>query len=135
MDKVIIFQNFFVFFTMMKSIAFVISKSIHGSSIGREGLNVVLSASTIQDNIGIFFIGDGVLQIVKFQNSERVFSNNYPSYFLILVNYGIKTFFVCKRSLFDRNIDLKNSFLLDVSILNPKEMRKKIDSYDLILSF
>ncbi|HET9678704.1 MAG: sulfurtransferase complex subunit TusC [Buchnera aphidicola (Tetraneura akinire)] len=119
----------------MKSIAFTINRSIHGSNIGIEGLNVILAAATIQNNIGIFFIGDGILQILNFKNSENIFSRNYPAYFLILVTYGIKKFYVCKKSLLDRDINIQKVFFIDVIVLDPNKMREKIDSYDLILNF
>lgn len=81
----------------MKSIAFIFSKSPYGNSIGKEGLDVVLSCSYVFNKIAIFFIDDGVFQLMLFQKPKCVKLNNYSLSFKILLLYDIKDFFFVKH--------------------------------------
>jgi tRNA 2-thiouridine synthesizing protein C len=119
----------------MKSIAFIFSHVPHGTSFGREGLDVILSASlTIQD-ISIFFIGDGVFQLVKNQTPDTILSRNYASAFCILPLYGINKFYFCANSLIERGILEKDIFLLDIQILNKYVFQKKLSKCEGIINF
>ncbi len=44
----------------MKRVAFVFSTVPHGSASGREGLDALLATSALTEDLGVFFIGDGV---------------------------------------------------------------------------
>lgn len=46
----------------MKRVAFVFSTVPHGSSSGREGLDALLATSALTEDLGVFFIGDGVFK-------------------------------------------------------------------------
>ena len=48
----------------MKRVAFVFSSAPHGSASGREGLDALLATSALSDEIGVFFVGDGVLPAI-----------------------------------------------------------------------
>ncbi|MFL6615526.1 MAG: sulfurtransferase complex subunit TusC, partial [Pantoea agglomerans] len=47
----------------MNRVAFVFTRAPHGSSAGREGLDAALATGALSEDIGLFFIGDGVLQL------------------------------------------------------------------------
>ncbi|HXK00415.1 MAG TPA: sulfurtransferase complex subunit TusC [Buchnera sp. (in: enterobacteria)] len=119
----------------MKSIAFIFSHAPHGTSFGREGLDIILSASlTIQD-ISIFFIGDGVFQLVKNQQPEIILSRNYASAFCILPLYGINKFYFYSDSLIERGFLEKDIFLLDIQILNTYVFQEKLSQCEGIINF
>lgn len=80
----------------MKSIAFIFSHAPHGNTLGREGLDMLLSFSLVFQRIGVFFIDDGVLQLVPNQNTKHIFLRNYTRSFKILSLYGITDFFFVK---------------------------------------
>ncbi|WP_252403065.1 DsrE family protein, partial [Escherichia coli] len=44
----------------MKRVAFVFTSAPHGSTSGREGLDALLATSALTEDIGVFFLGDGV---------------------------------------------------------------------------
>lgn len=52
----------------MKRVAFVFSTVPHGSASGREGLDALLATSALTEDLGVFFIGDGVFQILGDNN-------------------------------------------------------------------
>lgn len=119
----------------MKKIAYIFSHSPHGTSLGREGLDLLLSISITNSNISIFFIGDGILQLMQNQNPEKIFSKNYVSAFKILPLFGIKNFYFCKESLIERGLYLNDNILLNYSILSLSKIRHKLDNSDLIINF
>ncbi|WP_016682733.1 sulfurtransferase complex subunit TusC, partial [Yersinia pestis] len=54
-----------------KRIAFIFTQGPHGSSAGREGLDALLATSALSEDIGVFFISDGVLQLLPQQQPEK----------------------------------------------------------------
>jgi sulfur relay protein TusC/DsrF len=55
----------------MKRVAFF-SSAPHGSAAGREGLDALLATSALSDEIGVFFVGDGVFQLLPGQQPSAV---------------------------------------------------------------
>lgn len=80
----------------MTSIAFIFSHSPHGNTKGKEGLDMILSCSLSFSKIGVFFIDDGVFQLMLHQKSDCILSYNYANAFKILPLYGINSFFFVK---------------------------------------
>ncbi|QIQ42090.1 MAG: sulfurtransferase complex subunit TusC [Buchnera aphidicola (Microlophium carnosum)] len=118
----------------MKMLAFVFSHAPHGTSFGREGLDAIFSISSIFKKISLFFIGDGVLQLINSHQSENILSRNYTSSFSILSFYNIKDFYCCKASLIERGLS-NNNFILNINILDSYMLRSKLDNYDAIMNF
>ena len=56
----------------MKRVAFIFSSAPHGSAAGREGLDALLATSALTDEIGVFFVGDGVFQLLPDQRPGAV---------------------------------------------------------------
>jgi tRNA 2-thiouridine synthesizing protein C len=119
----------------MKMIACIFSHAPHGTSFGREGLDAILSISSILKKIALFFIGDGVLQLIQSHQSENILARNYTSAFSILSFYNIKDFYCCKSSLIERGLNKNQNFILNIDILESYNLRLKLDSYDAIINF
>ncbi|WWO95442.1 MAG: sulfurtransferase complex subunit TusC [Candidatus Dasytiphilus stammeri] len=119
----------------MKPIAFVFLHSPYGTSSGREGLDIVLATAAFTNEIGLFFIGDGVLQLYPFQNSNKILTRHYVKSFQILDIYDIKYIYVCGMSLIQRGINLKTNFVISVEILYPSDLKTKLHSFEKILTF
>ncbi|MCO1634158.1 sulfurtransferase complex subunit TusC, partial [Escherichia coli] len=56
----------------MKRIAFVFSTAPHGTAAGREGLDALLATSALTDDLAVFFIADGVFQLLPGQKPDAV---------------------------------------------------------------
>ncbi|QCI19045.1 sulfurtransferase complex subunit TusC [Buchnera aphidicola] len=119
----------------MKKIAFIFSHAPHGTTFGKEGLDAVLGVSAVLKKISLFFIGDGVFQLLKNYKSERIYSRNYTSLFSFLYSYEIKNFYCCKLSLVERGLNFNTEFILKVNILNSYFLRLKLDNHDAIINF
>ncbi|QJC34211.1 sulfurtransferase complex subunit TusC [Enterobacteriaceae endosymbiont of Donacia cinerea] len=118
----------------MNKIAFIFSTSPYGNSLGKEGLDTVISISSLTEDIALFFIGDGILQIKKQQKPKEFLLKNYNISFSILKLCNIKKYFVCSKSL--KILGLKNNnWIIPVKIIDPLIWYKKINNYNIILNF
>lgn len=68
----------------MKRVAFVFSSAPHGSASGREGLDALLATSALTDELGVFFIGDGVFQLLPEQRPGAILARDYIATFKLL---------------------------------------------------
>lgn len=120
----------------MKRIAFVFTSAPHGSSAGREGLDALLATSALTDEIGVFFLGDGVFQILPGQQPGQILARDYISTFKLLALYDIEQCWVCATSLRERGLgSLDAEFVVAADALGSEDLRGKLNEYDVILRF
>lgn len=118
----------------MKSLGFVFNTFPHATSSGREGLDALLAASAFCENIRLFFIGDGVAQLLDDQQPDKVLSRNYISTFKLMELYDIEDVYVCEQSLAKMGL-AKSRFVLEAQALSVKDMAEKIHACDKVLTF
>lgn len=119
----------------MKRVAFVFSTVPHGSASGREGLDALLATSALTEDLGVFFVGDGVFQILQGQKPDVVLARDYISTFKLLGLYDIEQCWLCAASLRERGLDQRVSFVIDATVLEPDDLRRELGNYDVILRF
>lgn len=119
----------------MNRIAFVFSQAPHGSSSGREGLDAVLATSALSDDIALFFISDGVLQLTSGQQPEQILARNYIATFGVLPLYDVEHCYVCAAALAERGMASDAVRVLPADVLAPEELRIKLAEYDRVLTF
>ncbi|MBS0848302.1 sulfurtransferase complex subunit TusC [Citrobacter sp. JGM124] len=119
----------------MKRIAFVFHSSPHGTSAGREGLDALLATSALSDDPGVFFIGDGVLQLLPDQQPERVLARNHIATFRVLPLYDIESCFLCATSARERGLSQDTQWVIDVDMLELDGLHEKLSQYDTVLTF
>lgn len=118
----------------MKRVAFVFMTPPHGSSAGREGLDALLATSALTEEIGVFFVGDGVLQLLSEQKPTAILARDYIPAFKLMALYDIEECWLCAASLRERGLR-DPSFIIEPEILEPQALRQKLDGYDVILRF
>lgn len=119
----------------MNRVAFVFTSAPHGSSSGREGLDALLATSALTEDIGVFFTGDGVFQLLAGQQPQAVLARDYISTFKVLPLYDIETFYVCAASLQARGLNENMPLILDVTVVTPEILRERLSHFDTILTF
>lgn len=120
---------------MKKKIAFVFTHAPHGSSGGREGLDAVLATSAFTEDIGLFFLSDGIFQLLPQQQPEVILSRNYIATFGVLTLYDIDDCFICTDSLSARGLNSETELVLDAERLNSRQIRDRLSCYDVVLTF
>ncbi|EPF0316781.1 sulfurtransferase complex subunit TusC [Enterobacter chuandaensis] len=119
----------------MKRVAFVFTSAPHGSASGREGLDALLATSALTEDIGVFFLGDGVCQILAGQQPQAILARDYIATFKVLPLYDIDTFYVCADSLAARGLNEATPFMLDVTVLPSYELREHLSHFNTVLTF
>lgn len=118
----------------MKPLGFVFRTVPHGVTAGREGLDAVLATSAYSEDLHLFFIGDGVFQLLKNQQPKTILSRDYIATFKMLALYDIENIFVCQQSLAERGIT-EDDMLIDVSVLSPDALTERLQTCQRVLSF
>jgi tRNA 2-thiouridine synthesizing protein C len=118
----------------MKSIAFLFKSAPYGTSAGCEGLDMALSMSTISILIGLFFIDDGVLQLVPNQKPHIILGRDYTPGFDIFSVYDEQSYYLDYESLVKRGLS-EADYTMSINILKKDEWRHKISTYDSIVTF
>lgn len=119
----------------MKKIAFVFTTMPHGSASGREGLDALLATSALTDEIEVFFISDGVFQLLANQQPKAILARDYIATFKILPLYDIENIYICQESLRERGLSEINEFVLTPKTLSAREIQLKLADCDVVLKF
>ncbi|EFL4479976.1 sulfurtransferase complex subunit TusC [Escherichia fergusonii] len=119
----------------MKRIAFVFSTTPHGTAAGREGLDALLATSALTDELAVFFIADGVFQLLPGQKPDTVLARDYIATFKLLGLYDIEQCWVCAASLRERGLDPQTFFVVEATPLEADALRRELANYDVILRF
>ena len=87
-------------------LAFLFRTAPHGNAISREGLDALLAATAFcdEEEIGVFFVDDGVLNLLDGQNPELLLQKDFIRTFKLLDLYDIEQRFVCADSLDQYNL-------------------------------
>jgi len=119
----------------MNRIAFVFTQAPHGSSAGREGLDAVLATSALSEDIALFFVSDGVLQLTTGQQPQQILARNYIATFGVLPMYDVERCYLCAAALAERGIAADAARVLPAEILTPADLRQTLDNYDRVITF
>ncbi|PAR34141.1 sulfurtransferase complex subunit TusC [Vibrio metoecus] len=118
----------------MNKVAWVFHTPPHGTAAGREGLDAILATSAYSDEQALFFVGEGVLQLVKNQQPEVILSRDYIAAFKLLDLYDIDARYVCQQSLQRWGLS-EEELLIEVEVLDPQALAQRLRNYDQLLTF
>ena len=107
----------------------------HGGAGGREGLDALLATSALSEDLGVFFVGDGVLQLLPGQQPEKILARNYIATFGVLPLYDVERCYLCQASLQERGLSQVTDWVLDAEVLAPDELRRQLAGYDAVMTF
>ncbi|CUX95746.1 Intracellular sulfur oxidation protein DsrF [Candidatus Gullanella endobia] len=119
----------------MNRIAFIFTHGPHGESAGREGLDALLTTSAMTEDIGVFFIADGVLLLLPKQQADKILARNFVVTFNVLSLYNVNRFYLCAESAKERGMDSDTVLVLNVEWLSAKDWRQRLNTYDAVMMF
>lgn len=118
----------------MKPIAFITRHAPHGSAHGREGLDALLATSALTDDLALFFIGDGVYQLLVNQQPDGIGQRHYAPTFRMLELYDIEQVYVCADSLAERGL-VPASLIVPVTVLPRAELVTRWQAFPTHIAF
>ncbi|WP_354623248.1 sulfurtransferase complex subunit TusC [Psychromonas sp. MME2] len=113
----------------------IINRSLpHGSSAGRESLDLTLAMSAFNESLSIFFIGDGIYQLLKGQSPLDILQKHYQPLFKMLELYDVENRYVCAHSMAVRGVTV-DQLIIDVTPLDKAALQLKLAQQVQLLSF
>lgn len=118
----------------MNQIAFIFRQAPYGYATGREGVDALLATSVYTDELAAFFMDDGVYQLIKNQQPEKILTKDHTAMFKLCDLYDIEHIYVAETALSERNI-APSQLLMPVTVLAADEFRQALLAYPIKLMF
>ena len=117
-------------------IAFLFRTAPHGNAISREGLDALLAATAFcdEEEIGVFFIDDGVLNLLDGQNPELLLQKDFIRTFKLLDLYDIEQRFVCDDSLDQYNLQTEQ-LIISAEKIDRTSLINKLSQAEKVFTF
>lgn len=119
----------------MNKIAFIFTTPPYGAASGREGLDALFATAALSEDIGVFFIGDGILQLMPHQNPDVILSRHYTAAFALLPIYDLVNIYVSSESLQELGLLEFTDWIVPVKAVNSAAFRMALADYDQVLTF
>ena len=117
----------------MKTLLFVHTSSPHGSIKAQEGLDALLMGSAFAD-CSALFLGEGILQLLKGQDTNQTGQKNFSLTYNALFDYGVDKVFCSKTHLENHGIN-ESDLMIEVTALTDRDVAALLSSNDVILNF
>ena len=117
-------------------LAFLFRTAPHGNAISREGLDALLAATAFcyEEEIGVFFIDDGVLNLLDGQNPELLLQKDFIRTFKLLDLYDIEQRFVCADSLDQYNLQTEQ-LIISAEKIDRTSLINKLSQAEKVFTF
>jgi tRNA 2-thiouridine synthesizing protein C len=116
------------------SIAIINKSAPYGSSNGQESLDMAMAMSNFAQEVSMFFIEDGVLQLLALQNASTIDAKAYSKTFPALEYYDIENIYVCKYSLEQRGIR-SDQLCIPVTLIELDDLSSLLAPQQHVMSF
>ncbi|MEJ2345007.1 MAG: sulfurtransferase complex subunit TusC [Gammaproteobacteria bacterium] len=118
----------------IKKFLYLNRKAPYGTIYALESLEVVLIGAAFEQDVSMAFIDDGVYQLTKGQDTKGVEMKNFSPTYRALEMYDVEKLFVSKTAMDERGLTT-DDLLVDVEVLDDKQMADLMDDHEVILSF
>ena len=117
-------------------LAFLFRTAPHGNAISREGLDALLAATAFcdEEEISVFFIDDGVLNLLDGQNPELLLQKDFIRTFKLLDLYDIEQRFVCTDSLDQYNLQTEQ-LIISAKKIDRTSLINKLSQAEKVFTF
>ena len=117
-------------------LAFLFRTAPHGNVISREGLDALLAATAFcdEEEIGVFFIDDGVLNLLDGQNPELLLQKDFIRTFKLLDLYDIEQRFVCADLLDQYNLQTEQ-LIISAEKIDRTSLINKLSQAEKVFTF
>lgn len=118
----------------IKRFLYVNRRAPYGTIYALESLEVVLIGAAFEQDVSLAFIGDGVYQLAKGQNTKGLEVKNFSPTFRALEDYDVTKLYVEQEALQARGLS-EEDLVVPVEVVSAQRMAEIMDNQDVILSF
>jgi tRNA 2-thiouridine synthesizing protein C len=116
-----------------KIFTFISRRMPYGSEGSQVCLDLVLACSVYDRQVNYLFLGDGVYQLLKSQQSAGIDSKNLAASLTALEVYGVEKVFADGDSLRSRNLDTED-LVVPVEVIDADQLRSLIRTSDAVFN-
>jgi tRNA 2-thiouridine synthesizing protein C len=117
-----------------KKFLYVNRRAPYGSIYALESLEVVLIGAAFEQDVSMAFLGDGVYQLTKGQDTKGLEVKNFSPTFRALEDYDVTKLYVEKEALEARGLR-ESDLVVPVQVVDAARMAEIMEAQDVILSF
>ena len=117
-----------------KKFLYVNRRPPYGTIYAHESLEVVLIGAAFEQDVSLAFLGDGVYQLAKGQDTKALAIKNFSPTFRALEDYDVTKVYVEKEALEARGLTGAD-LVVPVEVVSAERMAEIMAEQDVILSF
>ena len=118
----------------VKKFMLVNRKAPYGTSYALEGLEVVLITATLDQDVSVVFMDDGVYALARGQQTQGIGIKNFSAGYRALEGYDVEKLYADSDSLAQRGLTVQD-LVVPVEVLDARQMGELMAQQDVILSF
>jgi len=118
----------------VKKFLYVNRKAPYGTIYALESLEVVLIGAAFEQDVSLAFLGDGVYQLAKGQDTKGLQVKNFSPTFGALEDYDVTKLYVEEEALQARGLSAAD-LVVPVEVVSTQRMAEIMEGQDVILSF
>jgi tRNA 2-thiouridine synthesizing protein C len=118
----------------VKKFLYVNRKAPYGTIYALESLEVVLIGAAFEQDVSLAFVGDGVYQLARGQDTKGLEAKNFSPAFRALEDYDVNKLYVDEASLAARGLTAED-LVVPVEVVGAERMAEIMEGQDVVLSF
>ena len=117
-----------------KKFLYVNRKAPYGTIYALESLEVVLIGAAFEQDVSLAFLGDGVYQLVKGQDTKALEVKNFSPTFGALEDYDVTKLYVEEEAMQARGLSAAD-LVVPVQVVSTQRMAEIMEDQDVVLNF
>lgn len=118
----------------VKKFLYVNRKAPYGTIYALESLEVVLIGAAFEQDVSLAFLGDGVYQLVKGEDTKALEVKNFSPTYRALEDYDVTKIYVDDEALEARGLS-EADLVIPVEVVSAQRMAEIMEDQDVVLSF
>ena len=117
-----------------KKFLYVNRTAPYGTIYALESLEVVLIGAAFEQDVSVAFVGDGVYQLTKGQDTKGLEMKNFSPTYRALEDYDVTKLYVEEDALRARGL-CESDLVVPVELVSAQRLTEIMEDQDVILSF
>ena len=117
-----------------KRFLYVNRKAPYGTIYALESLEVVLIGAAFEQDVSVAFVGDGVYQLTKGQDTKGLEMKNFSPTYRALEDFDVTKLYVEEEALRTRGLS-ESDLVVPVELVSAQRLTEIMEGQDVILSF